>query len=110
MSLEFDTLRVTKALRNAGFEEAQAEAVAVAVKSAVTDNVATKADVKELKSDMVKMETGIRSDMKGMEARMDVKFSALEAKIIEQSRDHYKHLLVTGLGIVGLTVALLKLL
>ena len=52
----FDTYAAAKALREAGFDEAQAEA-------AVTEGVATKADLKtaiaELKADMLKVAVGI---------------------------------------------------
>ena len=91
-ALAFDTLKAAKALRDAGFEQAQAEAVAATVGGALTGDVATKGDIKEL-----------RSDMEGMEARMN-------ERMAEQFRDLYKHLWLMGVGIVGAAVALIKFL
>ena len=42
----FDTYAAAKALRDAGFDEAQAEAAVAMVRDAVTEGVATKADLK----------------------------------------------------------------
>lgn len=59
----FDTYAAAKALREAGFDEAQAEAAVTMVRDAVTEGVATKADLKtaiaELKADMLKVAVGI---------------------------------------------------
>lgn len=41
----FDTLTATKTLRDAGIEDAHAEAIAHTVNQAVGDNLATKADL-----------------------------------------------------------------
>ena len=58
----FDTYAAAKALREAGFDEAQAEAAVTMVRDAVTEGVATKADLKtaiaELKADMLKVAVG----------------------------------------------------
>lgn len=83
-TLTFDTHAAVKALRDAGFEEAQAEAVVTTVGDAMTGNVATKADIS------------------GLRAEMADRFSVL-----------YRHLWIMAIGIVGftasLTVALVKL-
>ena len=42
----FDTCAAAKALREAGFDEAQAEAAGAMVRDAVTEGVATRADLK----------------------------------------------------------------
>ena len=42
----FDTYAAAKALREAGFDEAQAEAAVAMVRDAVTEGVATRADLK----------------------------------------------------------------
>ena len=83
-TLTFDTHAAVKALKDAGFEEAQAEAVVTTVGDAMTGNVATKADIS------------------GLRAEMADQFSVL-----------YRHLWIMAIGIVGftasLTVALVKL-
>ena len=48
--LAFDTLKAAKTLKEAGFEEAQAEAVVAAVGGAMGENVATKADLAALEA------------------------------------------------------------
>ena len=53
---EFDTLAHARRLKDAGFDERQAEAAVAMVRHAVTEGVATKADIKvavaELKTDI----------------------------------------------------------
>lgn len=78
--IAFDTHRAVKALEEAGFEDAQAEAIVATVGAAMGENVATKADLQVL------------------ELTMAGKFEAL-----------YKHLWVMAVGVVGATVALVKL-
>ena len=48
--LAFDTLKAAKTLKEAGFEEAQAEAVVAAVGGDMGENVATKADLAALEA------------------------------------------------------------
>ena len=59
----FDTLTYARRLKEAGVDEAQAEAHAEAVRDAVTEGVATKADLDTglaaLKTDMLKVAIGI---------------------------------------------------
>lgn len=55
-TLAFDTLKAAKALRAAGFDDAQAEAVTEQISVAVGENVATKNDVARVRSDMEKLE------------------------------------------------------
>lgn len=55
-TLAFDTLKAVKALRAAGFDGPQAEAVTEQISAAVGENVATKNDVAIVRSDMEKIE------------------------------------------------------
>lgn len=80
-SLAFDTHAAVKALRKAGFDDAQAEAVVATVGDAVGGEVATKAALQAL------------------ELRIANKFEVL-----------YKHLWAVSAGIVTAVVALVKLL
>ena len=81
ISLAFDTLKVAKALRAAGFDDAQTEAVIATVSDAVGGNMATKSDLQEL-----------------------------ELRITHQFESLYKHLWAMSLGIVTAVVALMRLL
>ena len=49
-SLLFDTHKAVKDLQEAGFDEAQAEAVVTIVGAAIIGNVATKQDINDLRS------------------------------------------------------------
>ena len=73
-SAMFDTLATANTLKEAGFEEARTAAIMGALRHAVTEKVATKADLGELRADL------------------------------------YHALLMQAASIIGLTVALLKIL
>ena len=51
----FDTLQASRKLRNAGISEQNAEAIVCSMADAFSDTVATKADIAELKADMLKV-------------------------------------------------------
>ncbi len=52
----FDTLRIAQALKAAGFDDAQSEAIVSAIRESLGENVATKADLEtglaELRADI----------------------------------------------------------
>ena len=81
----FDTLAYARRLKGAGVDEAQAEAHAEAVRDAITEGVATKADIAD-----------VRTDIAHLESRLTVRF--------------YGVLLAAVAASTGLTVALTKLL
>ena len=98
-TLAFDTLRAAKLLKQAGFDESQAEAVVTTVGDALMENVATKADLE-------RVETTLKADLKTEVAELRAELKAdlgdLEARL-------YRQLWVMAAGIVGLTVTLVKL-
>ena len=53
----FDTLTYARRLKAADVDEAQAEAHAEAVRDAITEGVASKADVADLKTEIANLET-----------------------------------------------------
>ena len=67
-TLAFDTHKAVKALRDAGFNDAQAEAVTEQISTAVSENIATKSDI-----------TLVRADMEKLELRMTLKLYAAVA-------------------------------
>lgn len=76
----FDTLKTAKALAEAGFNVKQAEAVAVALRDAVTENTATKSDIGGIRSDI----EGIRSDIEGVGRRfetVDDRFDGMDKRL-----------------------------
>ena len=70
----FDTLVYARRLKEAGVDDAQAEAHAEAMRDAITESVATKADIARLEA---KIDTGLA----GLRAEIDTKHTDLKAEI-----------------------------
>ncbi len=87
----FDTHKAVKALKGAGFDDTQAEAVVATVGDAIGGDVATKRDIDELKTDFSEFKAEVKAD------------------IAEFKAEIYRHLWLMAAGIVGLTVTLVKL-
>jgi len=68
VSIVFDTLRYAKKLQKAGFTEEQAEVQAEALADLVNEQLATKADLKQL-------ESTFRLEMKQLEERLTYKLT-----------------------------------
>ena len=64
--MALDTYKAVKMLKEAGFEELQAEAVVTTVGDALDDTVATKSDIAEL-----------RAEIRALEQRMTIKLGGL---------------------------------
>ena len=91
----FDTLRAAKSLQNAGFETQQAEAVVGMVTYALSEGLATKDDVRELRSGLGALEnkvavldskiealdSKIDNSIAALDSKFETKFAALDAKI-----------------------------
>lgn len=87
-----DTLQAARAFREAGFNEAQADAVLQMIRLAVEGDLVTKADFR-VESQAVRTE-----------------FQAVRTEIQSLRADIYRQLWIMAAGIVGMTVALIKLL
>ena len=87
-TLAFDTHKAVKALKEAGFDDPQAEAVVATVGEAIGGSIATKADIAELRT-------------------------TTKADIAELRAEMYRLVLTAAVSIIGLTsgltVALIKL-
>ena len=101
----FDTLHAAKALTQAGFAPLQAEAITDTIRAAFTDSVATKTDIAALRTDMAEL----RAELKGDIAELRTEIQAVEMRVAERFEALYKQLWVMAVGIVGLTVTLVKL-
>ena len=62
----FDTLAYARRLKEAGVDEAQAEAHAEAVRDAVTEGVATRADLKSAVADLKAEIAPLKADLRAM--------------------------------------------
>lgn len=84
-SVPFDTLKAYKSLQEAGFDEAQAEAVIITVGEAFAGNLATKDDIAEItrvmatKEDIRDMAT--KADIRDMATKEDIRDMATKADI-----------------------------
>lgn len=84
-ALHFDTLKFARKLKAAGLTEEAAEAIAEGVGEFDASDLATKGDIAELRA-------------------------ATKTDIAELRADLYRQLWIMAIGIVGLTVTLIKLL
>jgi len=80
----FDTLEFVKRLRAANFTEAQAEAMAEAIAAVVTDQLATKADLQELRRELG---SDINEFRRYMDAGLETVRRDLETQIAGVRRD-----------------------
>ena len=90
-TLAFDTHKAVMALKKAGFDDTQAEAVVATVGDAIGGDVATRSDIVALQSDIVQFKADVKADIGEFKAEI------------------YRHLWLMAAGIVGLTVTLVKL-
>ena len=112
--IAFDTLAAAKALRAAGFEDRQAEAVTGVVRHAVgadRDTLATKADVAALRADLDTGLAGLRADLDTglarMRADLDTGLAASRADLDTLRADIYRALWAQGAGLVAVMAALI---
>ena len=112
--LAFDTHKAVKALKEAGFDDPQAEAVVATVGEAIGGSIATKADIAEVRAEITELRTATKADMTELRAEMKTDIAELRAEMADQFSILYRHLWSMAIGIVGftagLTVALVKLL
>ena len=81
----FDTYAAAKRLRDAGFDERQAEAAVSMVRDAAGANreqLATKADVAALKGDIAALESRVDAKLAALEARLTWRLVGIAAAIV----------------------------
>jgi hypothetical protein len=105
-ALRIDTLKFARRLTAAGLDQKAAEAIAEGVAEADTSELATKLDIAELRADFA----ALRADFADLRtvAREDI--AGLDTKIVELKAEVFRFMLVQAVAVVGLTVALIKLL
>jgi len=125
MAIAIDTLAYARRLREAGFSEAQAEGQAEALAAAMTDTLATKQDLSELRTQTdtafrefeARMEAGfsaLRHEIRELETRMDARFRELELRMDARSADLERRItvrmgtmMVAGFGVMSVLVKIL---
>lgn len=126
-ALAFDTHKAVTALKQAGFEETQAEAVVNTMGEALSGNVATKADLTEVRAaleadvaavkadiEQLRLTTqadlaAVKADIEQLRSETKADLAAVRTDMAEQFTALYKQLWIMAVGIVGLTVTLVKL-
>ena len=85
MNGAFDTLATAEALKAAGMEDAHAKAIAGAMRDAITESVATKADISRLEgkveADIARLESKVEADIARLESKIETDVTRLEGKI-----------------------------
>jgi hypothetical protein len=76
-TLAFDTLKFAQTLRDkAKFTQEQSEGLAIAIADATSDQIATKADIKDLRVEL-------RNDMREVESRLEIKIESLRSDVLK---------------------------
>ena len=68
-----DRLTLTRALESSGMASAVAERIATEIYDAIHENVATKADLREV-------ETALKTDLRGLERRLELRFGQIDTR------------------------------
>ena len=76
-TVTFDTLKAAQELRKTGFEDRQAEAVVTTISKAMSETVATKADLQLLRSDFELLRQYVDSRLDALENRLIIKLGGL---------------------------------
>lgn len=79
--IRFDTLKAARDLKAAGLEEAHAEAIVATMGRAMSENLATKADIKTIGQDIKALEQATKTDIKTLEQATRADLTALEHRI-----------------------------
>ncbi len=81
-AIAFDTLEFVKRLRAANFSEAQAEAMVEAIAAVVTEQLATKGDIAELRRELGAEIESVRREIKEAEYRLTIRLGGMLAAAI----------------------------
>ena len=106
----FDTLKAAKSLQGAGFEVRQAEAMVDMVAHALSEGLATKEDVRELKTDLAMLDNKIDTGLAALDAKIDNGLASLDVKIDTGLNNVTQKLTIRLGGIVVGGIALLEIL
>ena len=104
---EFDTLSAAQELRASGISDAQAEAIAAAMRKAVKDHAASRADVAELRAESKADKAEILAKIDAMEARAGAMEARAKADNAALRADLYRALWIQGAGIVAVIGSLM---
>ena len=106
-SLLFDTHKAVKDLQEAGFDEAQAEAVVSTLGTAIVGNVATKQDVNDIRSEIqdIRANAATKQDVSDLRSEIQTPSSDLcsELRAMELRLTlHLGSMIVAGFALIAL--------
>lgn len=114
MTLQFDTLKAVKSLKEAGFDQDQAEAVVTTVGGALESNVATRQDVEKtelsLRGEIAEKTGELRGEMSDLRGEIAELRGEVRSEIANLKAEIFRQLWIMGGSIVGVIVVLDKLL
>ena len=102
----FDTHAAVKALQAAGFDERQAEAVTATIGDAVTEGVASKADIVRLEARI----DALDGKVDALDSKIDALDGKIDSKIEAAIAGAERRMLLAMVAVGGLVVAAVKLL
>lgn len=77
----FDTLKYSKRAIEAGFTEKQAEFQAEEMGKIINDHIATKGDIRDLQSDLIKVKLELKNDLSKVKSELSVDLSKLRSEL-----------------------------
>jgi predicted phage-related endonuclease len=80
-AIAFDTLKFAKRLKEAGFTEQQAEALADAEAEFIEQNLATKRDIADVKRDIKELEATLRNEIKQLDVTLRNEIKQLDVTL-----------------------------
>ena len=104
-TVTFDTLKASRNLKAAGFDEPQADAIIDTFGDAFSDTVATKTDIAEVKADIAKLEGFTKTDIAEVKADIAKLEGFTKTDIAEVKADIDKLAVATKADIDKLAVA-----
>ena len=110
-TVTFDTLGAAQELRKTGFEDRQAEAVVTTISKAMSDTVATKADLQLLRSDFELLRSefeALRQHVDSRFEKVNLRFDTLE-KSLRQEMAAQENRIILKLGGLMVTMTFLLL-
>jgi hypothetical protein len=110
-TVTFDTLSAAQELRKTGLEDRQAEAVVTTISKAMSETVATKADLQLVRSDFELLRSEFESLRQHVDSRfekVDLRFDTLE-KSLRQEMAAQENRIIIKLGGLMVTMTFLLL-
>jgi len=115
--LRFDTLKLARELTEAGMDSRQAEALARGLGEMDTSELATKTDLTGLRAETADLRSelrieiaGVKSEIADLRSELRTEIAGVKGDIAALKGEMFRFLYLQAMGIVGLTVALVKFL